>query len=206
VLIIVKLGIVDYGVGNIYSLKKALEHLEVDAVVSKNAKVLDGCSGIVLPGVGAFCDAASNMSADGLGQVITNQAAKGKLVLGICLGMQLMYDYSTEGGEFNGLGLISGWVDRIPDRVKVPHIGWNSLNMSKSCKVLEGVEDGDYVYYVHSYYARPGDSSDVCAYSSYGIDIPAVVVKENLVGMQFHPEKSGETGLKILNNLKELII
>jgi len=206
VLIIVKLGIVDYGVGNIYSLKKALEHLEVDVVVSKDAKVLDGCSGIVLPGVGAFCDAVSNISADGLGQVITNQVLKGKLVLGICLGMQLMYDYSTEGGMHKGLGLISGWVDRIPDKVKVPHMGWNALSINKPCKALEGIEDGDYVYYVHSYYVRPEDSSCVCAGSSYGVDIPAVVVKENLVGMQFHPEKSGDTGLKILNNIKELII
>ncbi len=201
-----KLGIVDYGTGNIYSLKKALEHLGVDTVVSKDAKVLDSCSGIVLPGVGAFCDAASNMAADGLEQVIMNQAAKGKLVLGICLGMQLMYDYSTEGGMHKGLGLISGWVDRIPDKVKVPHMGWNTLSIQKESKVLKGIGDGDYVYYVHSYYVKPEDSYYVCACSSYGIDIPAVVVKENIVGMQFHPEKSGETGLKILNNLKELII
>jgi len=201
-----KLGIVDHGTGNIYSLKKALEHLGVDTVVSKDAKVLDSCSGIVLPGVGAFCDAASNMAADGLEQVIMNQAAKGKLVLGICLGMQLMYDYSTEGGMHKGLGLISGWVDRIPDKVKVPHMGWNTLSIQKESKVLEGIGDGDYVYYVHSYYVKPEDSYYVCACSSYGIDIPAVVVKENIVGMQFHPEKSGETGLKILNNLKELII
>ena len=201
-----KLGIVDHGTGNIYSLKKALEHLGVDTVVSKDAKVLDSCSGIVLPGVGAFCDAASNMSADGLEQVIMNQAAKGKLILGICLGMQLMYDYSTEGGMHKGLGLISGWVDRIPDKVKVPHMGWNTLSIQKESKVLEGIGDGDYVYYVHSYYVKPEDSYYVCACSSYGIDIPAVVVKENIVGMQFHPEKSGEIGLKILNNLKELII
>lgn len=201
-----KLGIVDHGTGNIYSLKKALEHLGVDTVVSKDAKVLDSCSGIVLPGVGAFCDAASNMAADGLEQVIMNQAAKGKLVLGICLGMQLMYDYSTEGGMHKGLGLISGWVDRIPDKVKVPHMGWNTLSIQKESKVLEGIGDGDYVYYVHSYYVKPEDSYYVCACSSYGIDIPAVVVKENIVGMQFHPEKSGEIGLKILNNLKELII
>lgn len=201
-----KLGIVDYGTGNIYSLKKAFEHIGVEAVVSKDAGVLDGCSGIVLPGVGAFWDAAANMSADGLDQVIINQAVKGKLILGICLGMQLMYDYSTEGGKFKGLGLLSGWVDRVPDRVKVPHMGWNTLRIRKECKVLEGIRDGDYVYYVHSYYVRAGESSQVCACSSYGVDIPAVVIKENVVGMQFHPEKSGPTGLKILKNIKELII
>lgn len=201
-----KLGIVDYGTGNIYSLKKALEHLEVDAVVSKEAKVLDSCSGIVLPGVGAFCDAAANMTADGLDEVIMNQAVKGKLVLGICLGMQLMYDYSTEGGKFKGLGLLSGWVDRIPERVKVPHMGWNTLRIQKECNVLKGVGDDDYVYYVHSYYVKAGESSQVCAYSNYGVDIPAVVARGNIIGMQFHPEKSGPTGLKILKNVKELII
>lgn len=201
-----KLGIVDYGVGNIYSLKKALEHLGVDAVVSKDAKVLDNCYGVVLPGVGAFCDAASNISADGLDEVIKNQASKGKLVLGICLGMQLMYDYSTEGGKFKGLGLLSGWVDRIPDRVKVPHMGWNTLRIQKECNVLKGVGNDDYVYYVHSYYVKAGESSQVCAYSSYGVDIPAVVARGNIIGMQFHPEKSGVTGLKILKNVKELVI
>jgi glutamine amidotransferase len=201
-----KLGIVDYGTGNIYSLKKALEHLEVDAVVSKDPKILDSCSGIVLPGVGAFCDAALNMSGDGLDRVIMKQASKGKLVLGICLGMQLMYDYSTEGGKFKGLGLLSGWVDRIPDNVKVPHMGWNTLNIQKECNALKGVGQGDYVYYVHSYYVRDGESSDLCACSSYGVDIPAVVIKGNMVGMQFHPEKSGKTGLKILKNIKEMLI
>ncbi|HNR04851.1 MAG TPA: imidazole glycerol phosphate synthase subunit HisH [Bacillota bacterium] len=201
-----KLGIVDYGTGNIYSLQKALKHIGIDTVVSKDAIVLDCCSGIVLPGVGAFCDAAANMSAYGLEQVILNQTAKGKLVLGICLGMQLMYDYSMEGGMHKGLGLISGRVERIPDTAKVPHMGWNTLSIQKKSNVLEGIGDGDYVYYVHSYYVKPEDSTYVCACSSYGVDIPAVVVKENIVGMQFHPEKSGETGLKILNNLKELII
>lgn len=201
-----KIGIVDYGVGNIYSLKKAFEYLEIDTVVSKNAKVLDGCSGIVLPGVGAFCDASSNISEEGLEEVILTQAAKGKLVLGICLGMQLMFDYSTEGGRYEGLGLLRGWVDRIPGSVKVPHMGWNTLNIHRECRVLDGIKEGDYVYYVHSYYVRAGDSSDVCACSSYGADIPAVAVKGNIVGLQFHPEKSGETGLRILKNVKELII
>jgi len=201
-----ELGIVDYGTGNIYSLKNALEYLGIDTVVSKDAKVLANCSGIVLPGVGAFCDAASNMSRDGLDRVIISQVSKGKLVLGICLGMQLMYDYSTEDGKFKGLELISGWVDRVPDRVKVPHMGWNTLSIQKPCKVLEGVGDGSYVYYVHSYYVRSGEGSEICASSSYGVEIPAVVVKGNIVGMQFHPEKSGRTGLKILKNVKEMIL
>lgn len=201
-----KLGIVDYGVGNIYSLLKAFEHIGVDAVVSKDAKVLDGCSGLVLPGVGAFCDASVNISASGLGDIILAQAAEGKLIVGICLGMQLMFDYSTEGGTFKGLGLIPGWVDRIPGSVKVPHMGWNTLQKKNECKVLEGITDGDYVYYVHSYFAKAEDSADICAVSSYGADIPAVVMRNNILGLQFHPEKSGETGLTILNNIKEMLI
>ncbi|KUO71118.1 MAG: imidazole glycerol phosphate synthase subunit HisH [Clostridia bacterium BRH_c25] len=201
-----KLGIVDYGVGNIYSLKKAFEYLEADTVVSKDAGVLDSCSGIVLPGVGAFCDAASNISAEELDKVILKQAAKGKLILGICLGMQLMFDYSTEGGRFEGLGLFKGWVDRIPENVKVPHMGWNTLEKKNECKVLEGINEGAYVYYVHSYFARTEDSRDICAVSGYGADIPAVVMRDNIIGLQFHPEKSGETGLAILKNIKEMVV
>ncbi len=201
-----KLGIVDYGVGNIYSLKKAFEHIGVDTVVSKDAKVLDSCSGIVLPGVGAFSDASANISISGLGDIIMGQAAKGKLVIGICLGMQLLFDYSTEGAVLKGLGLLKGWVDRIPDNVKVPHMGWNTLHKENECKVLEGIKNGDYVYYVHSYYARAEDRADICAVSSYGAEIPAIVKRGNVLGMQFHPEKSGETGLTILNNIKEMLI
>ncbi len=201
-----KVGIVDYGVGNIYSLQKAFEHIGIDTVVSKDAKVLDGCSGIVLPGVGAFSDACLNISGSGLKDIILSQTAKGKLVLGICLGMQLLFDYSTEGGIFKGLGLIPGWVDRIPGSVKVPHIGWNTLQKKNDCKVLHGVKDGDHVYYVHSYYARVEQTDDICAVTSYGTDIPAVVERNNILGLQFHPEKSGETGLTILNNIKEMLI
>lgn len=201
-----KLGIVDYGVGNIFSLKKAFEHIGVDTVVTKDAEVLDGCSGIVLPGVGAFCDAAANIEADGLDSVIRGQAAKGKPVLGICLGMQLLFNYSMEGGMIKGLGLISGWVERLPENVKVPHMGWNTLTLRGKCRLLEGISDGEYVYYVHSYYAKVENSREICAVSRYGADIAAVVQRENVMGMQFHPEKSGETGLKILNNFKEMLI
>ncbi|MHB1392747.1 MAG: imidazole glycerol phosphate synthase subunit HisH [Clostridia bacterium] len=201
-----KLGIVDYGVGNIFSLAKAFEHIGVDIVVSKDAKVLDSCSGIVLPGVGAFGDACSNISFSGLDDIILGQAAKGKLIMGICLGMQLLFDYSTEGGVIKGLGLLKGWVDRIPGSVKVPHMGWNTLIKENECKLLEGIKEGAYVYYVHSYYARVEDRNDICAVSSYGVDIPAVVSRDNILGMQFHPEKSGEIGLTILNNIKEMLI
>lgn len=201
-----KLGIVDYGVGNIFSLQNAFAHIGVDTVVSKDAKVLDNCSGIILPGVGAFGDAAFNIAEGGLEAVLKAQAAKGKLILGICLGMQLLFDYSTEGGNVGGLGLIKGWIDRLPGGVKVPHMGWNTLNLKNECSVLEGIADGAYVYYVHSYYARVENSSEIFAVSGYGAEIPAVVRRDNILGMQFHPEKSGETGIKILNNIKEMLI
>lgn len=201
-----KLGIVDYGVGNIYSLKNALLRLEMEVVVSGDADVLESCSGIVLPGVGAFRDAVSNMREKGLDRVIPEQASKGKLVLGICLGMQLMFEYGTEDGRYEGLGLFKGGVDRIPCGVKVPHMGWNTLELRKECKALEGIRDGSYVYYVHSYYAKAEEAGCICAVSSYGAEIPAVVVKDNVVGLQFHPEKSGENGLTILKNIKEMII
>ena len=201
-----KVGIVDYGVGNIFSLQNALVHVGIDVVVSKDGKVLDNCSGIILPGVGAFHDAAANIFEGGLDQVIKAQAAKGKQILGICLGMQLLFDYSTEGRATRGLGLIKGWVDRIPGNVKVPHMGWNTLHGKNECRALEGIRDGAYVYFVHSYYARAENSKDICAVSSYGASIAAVVESDNILGMQFHPEKSGETGLKILNNIKEMLI
>jgi len=201
-----KLGIVDYGVGNIFSLRNAFAHIGVDTVVSKDAKVLDNCWGIILPGVGAFGDAAFNIAKGGLETVLKAQAAKGKLILGICLGMQLLFDYSTEGGTIGGLGLVKGWIDRLPEGVKVPHMGWNTLDLKNKCRALEGIPDGAYVYYVHSYYARAESSGEICAVSSYGAEIPAVVSKDNVLGMQFHPEKSGETGMKILNNIKEMLI
>ncbi|MGE5632298.1 MAG: imidazole glycerol phosphate synthase subunit HisH [Caulobacteraceae bacterium] len=201
-----KLGIVDYGVGNIYSLRKALEQIGADTIVSGEAKILDSCSGIILPGVGAFGDAYSNMAGKGLDNIILEQAAKGKMILGICLGMQLLFEYSTEDNVCRGLGLLKGWVDKIPGTVKVPHMGWNSIEIKRSSRVLNGIENGDYVYFVHSYYAKAGQNSDICAYSSYGVDIPAVAARDNIFGMQFHPEKSGKTGLKILNNFKEMVI
>ncbi len=203
---IMKLGIVDYGVGNIFSLKKAFEHLGIDVAVTGNAGVLNNCSGIILPGVGAFCDAAANIFEGGLDQVIREQAAKGKTVLGICLGMQLLFDYSTEGGVTKGLGLFPGWVDRIPDSVKVPHMGWNSLENMEDSKLFEGIGKSAYVYFVHSYYAKVRDKANICAVSSYGTDIPAVVKRDNILGMQFHPEKSGRVGLNLLNNVKEMLI
>lgn len=201
-----RLGIVDYGVGNIYSLQRAFERIGVDTVLSRDARVLESCSGIVLPGVGAFSDACSNISASGLDEIVLRQADKGKLIMGICLGMQLLFDYSTEGGICKGLGLLKGWVDRISAGVKVPHMGWNTLRIIRECKALDGIGDGSYAYFVHSYYAKAGDSRDIYAVSSYGCDIPAVVMKGNIIGMQFHPEKSGETGLKILKNIKEMLI
>lgn len=201
-----KLGIVDYGVGNIFSLQNAFSYIGVDTIVSKDAKVLDNCTGIILPGVGAFGDAASNLAESGLDAVLKNQAAKGKPILGICLGMQLLYDYSTEGGSIRGLGLLKGWIDRLPEGIKVPHMGWNIMELRNECRALKGISDKDYVYFVHSYYARVENSSELCAVCRHGVEIAAAVKKDNILGIQFHPEKSGETGVKILKNIKEMLI
>lgn len=201
-----KLGIVDYGVGNIFSLQNAFSHIGIDTVVSKDAKVLDNCTGIILPGVGAFSDAASNLAESGLDNLLKTQAAKGKLILGICLGMQLLYDYSTEGGSIRGLGLLKGWIDRLPEGIKVPHMGWNTMELRNECRALQGISERDHVYFVHSYYARVESSSEICAVCRHGVEITAVVKRDNILGIQFHPEKSGETGVKILKNIKEMLI
>ncbi len=200
-----KLGIVDYGVGNIFSLQNAFSHIDIDTVVSKDAKVLDNCTGIILPGVGAFSDAASNLAESGLDIVLKTQAAKGKLILGICLGMQLLYDYSTEGGSIRGLGLLKGWIDRLPEGIKVPHMGWNTMELRNECRALGGISERDHLYFVHSYYARVDNNSEICAVCRHGVEIAAVVEKDNVLGIQFHPEKSGETGMKILKNIKEML-
>ena len=201
------LVIVDYGVGNLFSLKSSFKAIGVEAIVSGDEKVIRSADKIVLPGVGAFGDASDKLFNTGLAQVVIDEAKKGKPLLGICLGMQLLLERGFEYGEHKGLGLIKGSIrpisDVIPKDYKIPHIGWNALTIIDAKNPLfKYVKDGDFVYFVHSFYGAECDS--VVATSDYGAPLTAVVAKNNVYGCQFHPEKSGEVGLNILKAFREL--
>ena len=193
--------IVDYGVGNLFSLKSSFGFAEAEAQVTGDADTLLHAEKIVLPGVGAFEDAARKLRELGLDQVLRQAAAHGTPLLGICLGMQLLFDTSYEYGVHAGLGLIPGTVrpiaDVIPVGLKIPHIGWNALHFERSdCPLFSQVREGDCVYFVHSYYADCGNA--VVAIAEYGAPLTAAVQRENVYGCQFHPEKSGQVGINIL--------
>ncbi len=194
-------AIIDYGVGNLFSLRSSLGRIGAEAVVSGDEKVIAEADRIILPGVGAFEDAARKLRESGMADVVRQEAAAGKPVLGICLGMQLMFDVSYEYGEHEGLGLIRGAIrpiaDVIPPDFKIPHIGWNALRFVRQSPLFKYTKDGDYVYFVHSYYAADCDDS-VLAVTDYGADLTAAAGNGNVYGCQFHPEKSGNIGLGIL--------
>lgn len=198
------IAIIDYGAGNIKSLQFALERLNIPSMLTSNSEEIDKADAIILPGVGAFEDAMKELRKLGLDTIIKEQI-KTKPLLGICLGMQMLYETSDEGGRNEGLGLLKGHVTLIPDTVKVPHMGWNSLEVHQKQPILNNVSTGDYVYFVHSYYASETNQDDIVADADYGVSVPAVVQKGNVIGIQFHPEKSGETGLQILKNFGEMI-
>ena len=200
------LAIVDYSVGNLFSLKSSFATIGAEAVVTGDPEVLRAADKIVLPGVGAFGDAAKKLRESGLADVVIAEARKGKPLLGICLGMQLLFDKSYEYGEHEGLGLIPGNVrpiaDVIPAGLKIPHIGWNALKLKES-PLWKHINEGDYVYFVHSFYAADCAES-VIASAEYGAELTAAVAKDNVFGCQFHPEKSGSVGLKILQAFCEM--
>jgi glutamine amidotransferase len=197
------IAVVDYGVGNLYSLLCSLQHIGAEGTVTRNPETLVNADRIILPGVGAFGDAADKLRALGLDALLVKQAALGKPLLGVCLGMQLLFDRGFEYGTHAGLGLIRGEVRPMAPHtgsLKVPHMGWNSLDFQKpDDPLLRGVHAGDYVYFVHSFYAADCEPALV-ATASYGVPVAAVVRSGNVCGTQFHPEKSGETGLAILAN------
>ncbi|MED4269494.1 imidazole glycerol phosphate synthase subunit HisH [Geobacillus stearothermophilus] len=199
------IGIIDYGMGNLYSVRKALERLGCPYIVSGDNKELARARGLLLPGVGSFRDAMHILRETGLADFIRAAAENGTPLLGICLGMQLLFDESEENGPTKGLGLLRGRVVRFPgvtktgERYKVPHMGWNRLRFHRPSPLLHGVEEG-HVYFVHSYYVVPGDEDVVLASSEYDVNVPAVVGCGNVWGTQFHPEKSGAVGMRILNN------
>ena len=207
------IAVVDYGVGNLFSLSSSLAAVGSDAasavIVTGEADVIRAADKIILPGVGAFADAAEKLRTSGLDRVVCEEAKKGKYLLGICLGMQLLFEKSYEFGEHTGLSLISGSVrpiaDVIPAELKIPHIGWNALRFhgERRHPLFQYIGNGDFVYFVHSYYATDCEAA-VIATAEYGVPLTAAVAKDNILGCQFHPEKSGNVGLSILRAFCEL--
>ncbi len=202
------IAITDYGVGNLFSIKSSLDTIGVQSVVTGDADVLRSADKIILPGVGAFRDARKKLSDSGLDKVIIEEAKKGKPILGICLGMQLLFDKSYEYGEYEGLGLIKGEIrpiaDVIGEGLSIPHIGWNPLIMKKKTPLFKYINDGDCVYFVHSYYAAECDEN-VSATAEYGCELTASAEEGSVYGCQFHPEKSGKAGLAILKAFAEML-
>ena len=201
------IAIVDYGVGNLFSLNSSLELIGAESIVTSDPQVLRSADKILLPGVGAFEDAARMLRDSGLADLLKELAAEGKPLLGICLGMQLLFEKSYEYGEHEGLGLIPRSVkpirDVIPTDYKIPHIGWNGLHLNGDCPLFRNIREGDCVYFVHSFYAT-GCEPYVTATADYGAELTAAVAKGTVYGCQFHPEKSGKVGLSILKAFAEM--
>ena len=200
------IAIVDYGVGNLFSLCSSFKKIGADVIVTSKKEVIENAQKIILPGVGAFEDAAKKLRETGLGDVVKAQAKSGKYMMGICLGMQMLLDKSFEYGEHEGLGLISGKVTPIkgfvrPD-LKIPHIGWNGLHFKREHFLFKYIKEGDHAYFVHSFHATDCEK-DVIATTEYDKELTAAIGKENILGCQFHPEKSGDVGLNILRAFVE---
>ena len=195
------IAIIDYGVGNLFSLQSSFKYVGADVIVTSDPKEIKKADKIILPGVGAFGDAIKKLKDTGLDKVVIEEAQNGKPLMGICLGMQLLFEKSYEYGEYDGLGLLKGKVvpmeNYIDKNLKIPHIGWNALNFTKENELFRYIKNGDCVYFVHSFYAADCEES-VIATSEYGADLTAAVANGNIYGCQFHPEKSGDVGLNIL--------
>ena len=201
------IAIVDYGVGNLFSLESSFKKVGAETVVTSDKNIIESADKIVLPGVGAFADAIAKLSKDGLDAVVKVEAQKGKPLMGICLGMQMLFERSFEYGEHVGLGLLKGDVipmkGYIDEGLKIPHIGWNKLSFVKEHPLFKNCTDGEHVYFVHSFFAT--DCSDsLVAVTDYGKPLTAAVAKGNIMGCQFHPEKSGDVGLKILKAFADM--
>ncbi|MFA5096591.1 MAG: imidazole glycerol phosphate synthase subunit HisH [Candidatus Omnitrophota bacterium] len=206
------IAIIDYGMGNIHSVKKALELYGAKIRVSNNPKEIADCKKIVLPGVGAFGDAMRELEKQGLTKLIRDMVKDKKPFLGICLGMQLLFEKSEEANKVKGLGIIKGEVKKFPaSKLKVPHMGWNEIRRktedgkqkAEICPLLKDIVDGSYVYFCHSYYPEPKDKAAIAAVTDYGINFASVVWQDNVYGAQFHPEKSQGVGLRMLKNFVE---
>lgn len=202
------IGIIDYGVGNLFSLRCSFEKIGAEVKISNDPTVLQNAKKLILPGVGAFEDAARKLRQSRLDQFVISQAQKGKPLMGICLGMQMLFEKSFEYGEHEGLGLLRGTVigmnGTLPDHLMIPHIGWNGLHFTQlNCPIFRDIQENDRVYFVHSYYAV-GCEDSLAATTEYGKEITAAVAKDNIFGCQFHPEKSGNVGLRILKAFCDL--
>lgn len=199
--------IIDYGVGNLFSLRSSLRAIGIDADYTGNPAEIRKADKLILPGVGAFRDAREALRSTGLDRVVREEAGRGKPLMGICLGMQMLFDRSYEYGEYEGLGLIPGEIvpmdGRIPKDLPIPHIGWNELMLKQPSPLMKNTANGDYVYFVHSYYAET-PAEYVIATTDYGVEMTEAVQKDNVYGCQFHPEKSSEVGLSILKAFCEL--
>jgi len=198
-----QVSVVNYGVGNLRSVKRGLEKSSANVLITRNPKDLSESDAIVLPGVGAFAAAVKNLSP--LSGVVKQSLEDGKPIFGICLGLQLLFTRSSEGGSTDGLDLISGDIVKLPNSVKIPQMGWNTVDIVQSHPLLEGVQNPSYVYFVHTYVPQPSEQKVIVATTEYGVRFPSVIAKQNLFATQFHPEKSGKTGLTILKNFVKIV-
>jgi glutamine amidotransferase len=200
------IAIVDYRMGNLRSVEKGFEAAGVEGVaVTGDPAVLRAARGIVLPGVGAFRDAAANLRVSGLADVLLERVAAGVPLLGICLGMQLLVTVSREDGEWEGLGLVPGSCDRLPAGVRIPHIGWNTIEYPRASRLFDGIPEGSAFYFVHSYVVAPDDASAIIGRSEHGVPFAAAVRSGSVYGVQFHPEKSSDRGLRMLHNFRSIV-
>lgn len=197
------IAIVDYGMGNLRSVQKALARVGYEAEITSSAQRIGAASGVVLPGVGAFGEAMANLERAGLTTVL-RQAAADRPFIGICLGQQLLFERSEEMGSYEGLGVLPGQVLRFHGPLKVPHMGWNQIHIDRPSLLLAGVANGDFAYFVHSYYVAPADPSMILAHTDYGLPFASIVGRDQLFGLQFHPEKSQAVGLTMLANFARL--
>jgi len=199
------IALIDYGVGNIRNVYRAMTEIGLEVEITRDPAVVNESRAIILPGVGAYRDAMDNLQSTGLIPTLEENIKKGKPLLGICLGMQLLFESSTEGGDYEGLGWLKGRIVRFEPGLKIPHMGWNRLNLERPDPITANLGEDPTVYFVHSYYLETEDPTMILATAEYGIAVPALIRKDNLIGMQFHPEKSASTGLRLLQNFKEMI-
>lgn len=199
------ISIVDYGMGNLMSVQNALKYLGLESVITNDPDTILNSDRIILPGVGAFPDAIKHIREIGMDKILKKAVTDGTPLLGICLGMQLLFEKGYEGKECEGLGFLKGKIVKLEVDYKVPHMGWNSLNFANNTSILKDVKEGSFVYFVHSYYAEVEDKDILNAFADYGVNVPGVVSSGNVYGIQFHPEKSGDIGLQMLKNFGEMI-